>query len=134
MKLFVTPQGTHALLQEIERLEREYPKKRFVWEVREYKKQRSLGLNAFHWATVITPIADFMGESPEDAHRDLCGSFFGWVDTPLGGRKPRRTTTRNEKGERNVLDWEAMTNFIHHCQQIAVELGVPLPEYNEETA
>ena len=26
---------------------------------------------------------------------------------------------------------EAMTNFIHHCQQIAAELGVPLLDYNE---
>lgn len=124
MKSFVTPVGTRSLLQFIE----ENQDKKLVFEVRPYKKPRSQGLNAFHWSQVITPIADFMGESPEEAHRELCGSYFGWVENSLGGRKPRRTTTRNEKGERDVLDWEVMNNFIHHCQRIAAELGVPLPE------
>ena len=131
VKSFVIPAGQQSLLDCLAQLD---PKKRYRVTVEDYKKSRSLGLNAFHWATVITPIADFVGQSPEETHRDLCGSFWGWVDTPLGGRKPWRTTTRNYNGERNVLDWEAMSNFIHHCQQIAAELGVPIPEYNEEAA
>ena len=131
MNSFIIPHAQQRLLDCLAQLD---PKKRYVVEVREYKKPRSQGLNAFHWSQVITPIADFMGESPEEAHRELCGSYFGWVENSLGGRKPRRTTTRNEKGERDVLNWEAMNNFIHHCQNIAAELGVPLPEYNEEAA
>lgn len=105
-----------------------------VVEVRPYKRSRSLGLNSYHWAAVIDPIAGFIGDSPEETHRDLCGAYWGWVETPLGGRKPRRTTTTNEAGERDVLDWEKMTNFIHFCKVKAAEIGCPLPESLREVS
>lgn len=123
MKTFITPVGTHSLLKFIE----EHQEQKLIFEVRPYRKPRSLGLNAYHWAAVITPIADFMGESPEEAHRQLCGAYFGWIEKDLGGglilRKPRRTTTTNEHGERDVLNWEQMTNFVHFCKVKAAEIG-----------
>lgn len=124
MKSFVTPNGTHALLQFIE----EHQGEKLVFEVRKYKRPRSLGMNAAHWAGVITPMAEFIGDSPEEVHRDLCGAYWGWVDTAWGGRKPRRTTTHNEQGEKDVLDWEAMSNFMQFCRVKAAEIGAPISE------
>ena len=120
MRMFVTPAGTRALLKFIEENQQE----RLLYEVRNYKPPRSLGLNALHWASVINPLAEFIGDSPEETHRDLCGAFFGWVDTKMGGKKPRRTTTTNDQGERSVLNWEEMSNFVEFCRAKAAELGV----------
>lgn len=125
MRSFITPAGTRALLEFIE----SHQDQKLVFEVRQYKRTRSLGLNAYHWAAVITPIADFMGESPEEAHRQLCGAYWGWVEKDLGGlivRKPRRTTTTNEEGKRDVLNWEQMTNFVYFCKAKASDIGCPL--------
>lgn len=128
MKSFVTPNGTHALLQFIEANQ----DKRLLWEVKPYKKPRTLGMNAYHFSQVITPLANYIGESPEETHRNLCGLYWGWVEKDLGGglvlRKPRRTTTTNEHGERDVVPWEVMSDFIEFCKAKAAEIGCPLSE------
>lgn len=125
MKQFVLPNGQQALLDTLAQLD---PKKKYRVIVSLYKRARSLGMNAAHWAGVITPMAEFIGDSPEEVHRDLCGLYFGWVETKWGGRKPRRTTTHNEDGERDVLNWEEMSNFMHLCKAKASELGVAISE------
>lgn len=133
MKTFITPHATHSLLKFIE----EHQDKKLIFEVRPYKKPRSLGLNAYHWAAVITPLAAFCGESPERIHEVLCGEYFGWETKCLKGgfqiRKPRRTTTTNEEGKRDVLNWEQMTNFVYFCKAKAADIGCPLSD-NEAAA
>src|SRR3990167_10395589 len=89
VKSFVTPQGTHALLQEIERLEREFPKKRFVWEVREYLKSRSLAQNARYWGHVFPYIAEQVTVegrkfSAECWHERFKREFIGREELPSG--------------------------------------------------
>ena len=124
MRSFILPQGRPSLESFLKTLD---PNKRYEVSIKEYKRERSLEHNAFHWTAVINPIADFIGDSPEETHRTLCGEYFGWVDNKLGRPKPRRTTTHNEEGKRDVLNWEQMSNFVHYCQTVAAELGVQLP-------
>lgn len=125
MKDFILPHGQQALLDCLAQLPLD---KRYRVTVEEYKRKRSLGMNAYHWAAVIDPLAQYIGYSPEEMHRELCGAYWGWVETPFGGRKPRRTTTTNENGERDVLNWEQMSNFVQFCKMKASEVGCPLPE------
>ena len=127
MKSFVTPIGMQSLLEHLE----EYGDRKAIVEVRSYKRARSIGLNAYHWAGVITPIAEFIGESPGRVHEIMCGEYFGWVTThykSLEIKKPRRTTTTNENGDRDVLNWEEMSNFMHFCKAKAAESGAPISE------
>lgn len=125
MKTFILPHGQQALLDALAQID---PNKRVKVTVDAYKRSRSLGMNAAHWAGVITPLAEFIGDSPEEVHRDLCGLYWGWVETQWGGRKPKRTTTHNEAGEKDVLDWEKMSNFMHFCKAKAAEIGAPISE------
>jgi hypothetical protein len=99
-------------------------------KIKPYKKARSLSFNSFYWVSVVTPLADHCGESPKETHRLLCGEYFGWVMKEFNGRSretPRRTTTENEDGERDVLPWDQMSNFVEHSRSIAGMMGVVIP-------
>ncbi len=121
---FVIPQAQQRLLDFLAQLE---PTKRYEVTIEEYKKHRSLGLNAYYWANVNAPLADHCGESPDRMHEVLCGDFWGWEEKEFRGitfKRPRRTTTTNGQGERDVLSGEAMRAFVQHCEAVAAEMGV----------
>lgn len=102
--------------------------------VEKHVKARSLGLNAYLWGFVTTPLAEFMGESPEYVHRLLCGEYWGWVEKEFRGkryRKPRRTTTTNEEGKREVLDQMKMRDFVYFCESISADMGVPVKGFEQ---
>jgi hypothetical protein len=95
-----------------------------------YKKPRSVPFNRYYFVSVVTPLANHCGESPKETHRLLCGEYFGWVMKEFNGRMretPRRTTTENEDGERDVLPWDEMSNFVEHSRSIAGMMGVAIP-------
>lgn len=122
MRSFITPHATHSLLKFIE----EHQDKKLIFEVRPYKKPRSLDANAYWWGVVVTPLAEHCGYSPAEMHVELCGSFFGWKTVEFRGHKrevPRRTTTSPDK-----LGTMEFAELIHHGQQIAADLGVSLPD------
>src|SRR5690348_12242144 len=86
--------------------------KSFRIEIREQRKERTLDQNAATFGVAYAAIMEATGlEGDADRkqlHRDFCGDFFGWIDGPLGHRKPVRTTTTNEHGERDVIDTATM--------------------------
>jgi hypothetical protein len=127
MKSFVLPVGKLNLLRFIE----EHGEEKLLFEIRPYKKPRSEGLNNYVWGVVVTPLAEHVGETPNRMWEICCGEYFGWVEKEFRGhryQKPRRTTTTNENGERSVLNWEEMTNFVEFCKTLCVENGVPISE------
>jgi len=101
-------------------------------EIREARRERSLDQNAAMFGVAYAAIMDAVGlEGEEDRkqlHRDFCGDFFGWVDGPLDRPRPRRTTTTNERGERDVIDTETMTRFYEFIQRRAAEYGIDVPD------
>jgi hypothetical protein len=100
-------------------------------EIKEARKERTGDQNAALWAVAYPPLMDYMGESGEDAkkrlHEFFCGEFFGWVRCPITGNKPRRTTTRNERGERDLVDTLTMARFYENVQRVGAENGIDIP-------
>lgn len=63
-------------------------------------------------------------EEKRSLHRDMCGEFFGWVPNDLGGFKPARTTTTNERGDREVIDTKVQADMFYFIQRRAAEYGI----------
>ena len=105
--------------------------KSWVVEVKEYRKVRSLDQNAATFGVAYRAIMEATGlEGDADRkqlHRDFCGDFFGWTDGPMGHRKPVRTTTTNEAGERDVIDAETMSRMYGFIQRTAASYGIDVP-------
>lgn len=133
---FVLPHGQQALLDALAQLD---PRERYTVKVEKYKhkKERSLGLNAYYFGYVVPPLAQFMGESEDECHTIICKLFFGEVVKEFRGikhTKPRRTTTTNEQGERDVLEPEPMRCFVAFAENICAEMGVRVEFEKREAA
>lgn len=103
--------------------------------IKPWEKKRSEESNNYYWAVIVDPTASFCGYSKDAMHDEFLGSYFGWVEKELRGhirQYPRRTTTTNEEGERDVLPKHEMQNYIEHCKAIQSELGVPLVAYADQ--
>lgn len=104
-----------------------------------WKATRSNEQNALLFGVVYPPLAEAMGyevDGDNGIHAFMCGTFFGWVDrhVPKTPRNPegvasfpRRTTTRDEHGKRNVLDKATFSKFVEHVERIAAKAGVFIP-------
>lgn len=128
-KNFVLPHGQQALLDLLAQLD---TKTRYRVTVEVYKKPRSTTANAYWWSAIVTPLAEHCGYTPEEMHRELCGSYFGWEQKEFRGRKfmtPRRTTTTPD-----TLGTMEFADLIHHGHKCAAELGLPLQPWEQERA
>lgn len=101
-------------------------------EIKELRKERSLDQNAAVFGVAYAAIMAASGlegdKEREQLHRDFCGDFWGWTTGPMGHRRPVRTTTRNERGERDVIDTETMARFYDFIQRTAAEYGIDVPD------
>ncbi|GLQ96429.1 hypothetical protein [Dyella mobilis] len=101
-------------------------------EIKEARPERSLDQNAAMYGVaydVIMAATGLQGDAEKkQLHRDFCGEFFGWVDAGLSRRRPRRTTTTNECGERDVIDTVTMSQFYDFIQRKAAEFGIDVPD------
>lgn len=110
------------------------PAKSWRIEIRENRKERSLDQNAAMFGVAYATIMEATGlegdAERKQLHRDFCGDFFGWVNGPLGHRKPVRTTTTNEHGERDVIDTATMARFYDFIVRTASEYNIVIPDPN----
>ena len=116
---------------------KQLPPGRYTVAIEKYEKKRSTDLNSFYWGFVCTPLAQHCGETPERMHDVLCRDYWGTVTKEFRGKTyevPRRTTTTDEHGKRDVLKGPDMHDFIHHCQTICAEYGVPVQVREYEAA
>lgn len=60
-------------------------------------------------------------------HNDFCGDYFGWCDGGIGTRRPVRTTTTNERGERDKISTLQALDMYAFIQRTAAEYGVDVP-------
>lgn len=105
------------------------------WEllVRPWKKKRTARQNNAMWGPIYGPFCAFTGYTEEELHDTLLKLYFGEVEYEVLGvkrTKPRRTTTRNEAGERDVLDRDKMAAFIEFVFQKAAEMGLYIESPN----
>lgn len=104
-------------------------------EFRPKKKPRSLNQNAALWAVAYPPIMEAMGlrgeKDREELHQYFCGEYWGWVEYKLFDKKkvrPRRTTTMNEQGEKDIIPTILMADFYNFIQQRAADNGIYVPD------
>lgn len=104
-----------------------------------WKPTRSNEQNALLFGVAYPPIAEAMGypvDGDNGIHAFMCGTFFGWVDKPVPKTPrnpegvasfPRRTTTRDENGKRNVISKQEFSRFLDTVDRIAAQAGVFVP-------
>lgn len=104
-----------------------------------WKKTRSNEQNSLLFGVAYPPIAEAMGyevDGDNGIHSFMCGTFFGWVDKPVPKTPrnpegvasfPRRTTTRDENGKRNVIKADEFNKFLAMVERIAASAGVFVP-------
>lgn len=94
-------------------------------------KERTGKQNRSIFGPAYKALMEFSGlegdEDKRELHRFMCGEFFGWRDHPLG-RKPLRTTTKNEHGQRDVMSIDDSLRFYAFLQRRGAEAGCYVPD------
>lgn len=100
-------------------------------EIKEARKERTGHQNRALFGCAYPAIKAVTGDDIDDLHESFCGKFFGWVDREVMGefkRRPFRTTTTDENGERDVLPTVVFAEFYNTVQRIAAEVGIDVPD------
>lgn len=96
------------------------------------KKPRSDLQNKALFGVAYKTLHEETGNDPEDLHCYFCGEFFGWQQYEVMGQKrkrPVRSTTKNEQGERDVISTLELQHFYAFIQQRSAEtVGVFIPD------
>lgn len=112
----------------IDRLPKDKP---WVFVVDKLVKKRSPKQRKALFAAAYGPIMEFMGlrgdDDKNELHRFFCNEYFGSKIDQLGRRMPMRTTTKNERGEREEITMDVALDFYSFVQQKAAENGIDVP-------
>lgn len=96
------------------------------------KKERSDLQNRALWGCAYKTLQNATGNDPDDLHTYFCGEFFGWTEYEVMGskrRRPRRTTTKDADGKRDVITTLQLSEFYGFIQQRAAEtVNVYVPD------
>jgi hypothetical protein len=99
-------------------------------EIKEARKERTCPQNAALWGVAYPKLTEATGYTAEELHHEFCGRFFGWEVVTIFGqqrRRPRRTTTTDEFGERDVIATADFAQFYEMVQQVGAEAGIDVP-------
>lgn len=103
-----------------------------------WAEPRTLPQNAYLWAAVYKPLVERCGFTAEDWHEHFCGLHFGVNHhvKPSGESVmvPKRTTTRNEAGKKDVLKGKAFADFVAFVESECASRGVFVAEEWKEAA
>lgn len=99
-----------------------------AWEIEVclFTKPRNDQQNRALWGVAYKELSEQTGNDPADLHTYFCGEHFGWTDYEVMGRrklKPRRTTTTDENGKRNVMPMPEFAQFYEFIQRRAAQNG-----------
>ncbi len=90
-----------------------------------YRKERSTPANNRLWL-LHGKAAEVAGDSPQGMHDDCCCDYFGYTEVKMPSgymkRKPKRTTTKNEQGERDVLKGDPFNKFMTWVEQRYIDM------------
>jgi hypothetical protein len=96
------------------------------------KKERSDLQNRALWGCAYRVLHEATGNDPEDLHTYFCGEFWGWEEYTVMNRKrlrPRRSTTKDEHGKRDVISTRDLSDLYAFIQRRAAEtVGVYVPD------
>ena len=124
------PERTQVLANALAFLQRLPAAKSWRIEIKEARKERTNEQNAALFGVAYPALTDATGFTPDELHDAFCRRFFGTVERQVMGQtvtRPRRTTTTNEAGERDVIEAAEFAKFYDHVQQVGAEAGVDVP-------
>ncbi|MGH7744814.1 MAG: hypothetical protein ACREQ5_08370 [Candidatus Dormibacteria bacterium] len=106
-----------------------------VWriEVKFHRKERTHAQNSALFGLAYPVLACATGFTPDELHEAFCKRFFGSVVRVVLGEKVSRayrTTTKNERGETDVLNTATFSDFYTMVQFVAAEAGIDVPDPN----
>lgn len=99
-------------------------------EIKEARRERSGDQNNALWGVAYPALCEGTGYTPDELHDAFCRKFFGTVQREVMGELvsvPRRTTTTNEQGERDVIPAADFARFYDTVQRTGAEIGVDVP-------
>lgn len=100
--------------------------------ISDVKKERSDLQNRALWGCAYKTLRDATGNDADDLHTYFCGEYFGWTEYEVMGqkrRRPLRTTTKDDHGNRSVITTLQLSDFYAFIQQRAAEtVGVYVPD------
>lgn len=121
-----------AIVSRLGRFLAAWPKdKPCIVTVARYVRSRSNAQNAALWGLAYKVLGEATGFRATELHEYFCGEYFGWHEHAIFGmrkRRPRRTTTTNEDGQRDVISTEECAKFFDFIQQRAAELEINIPD------
>ena len=100
-------------------------------EIKEARKERSNDQNAALFGVAYEALIRATGYTKEELHMEFCGRHFGWIEYQIFGetrRKPRRTTTTDENGDRDVIPTVEFAQFYEMVQMVGAEAGIDVPD------
>lgn len=124
------PERGQVLANALAFLQRLPANKSWRIEIKQARKERTGDQNAALWGVAYPPLCEATGYEPDDLHDAFCRKFFGTAQRNVMGELvsgPRRTTTTNEQGERDVMPAADFARFYDLVQQIGAEIGVDVP-------
>ena len=132
----IPPENRESAIASLARqLARYLPGVRLEVRVRRKKRERSdLQLRAL-WGCAYKALNTQTGNDPEDLHTYFCGERFGWKTVKVMDqvkRVPRRTTTRDEDGNRDVLGTLDFAEFYDFVQRRSAAVGYDVPDPDPE--
>ena len=86
-------------------------------------------------------LSDATGYERDEISEFCCGMYFGWIEkkcpktpaNPKGIKSvPRRTTTTDENGERDVLSKTDFADYVARVQRFGAKHGVLIPDPDPE--
>lgn len=129
---FILRRGKRSFASLIEFLSNLPQDKEFQVSISGVKKERSDLQNRALWGCAYKTLRDATGNDPDDLHTYFCGEYFGWTEYEVMGalrKRPRRTTTKDEDGKRDVISTIHLSDFYAFIQQRSAEtVGVYVPD------
>lgn len=111
------------------------PDKRVLVTIEDYHEERSTPQNKALFGHAYKLMRDALGFEVNEVHEVCCGMYFGWVEYEVLGetrRRPRRTTTKDDNGKRDVLGRKEFSAFFESVQRWAATAGVHVPNPDPE--
>jgi hypothetical protein len=104
-----------------------------AWKVSvvEFRQSRSNEQNASLYGVAYKALGEFTGYTAPELHDVFLRAYFGEVEIEIMGttiKRPRRTTTTDERGARSLLTTSEFQDFYSFVQQKGAEIGCFVPD------
>ena len=129
--LVINPDNRERMIQRVHAFLSALPAGNWKISIAKHVKTRTDQQNAALFGVAYPPLCKHIGCTPDELHEIMCMKAFGTKETTIAGivrTSPMRTTTRNERGERDVIDVQRFSDFYSMVQQIGAECGVWVPD------